>query len=85
MPAWIPRSGRSAAYDNSLAETTIGLYKSEKINREGPWRTLSDVELATLEWVEWFNHRRLHSACGGLPPAEREKQYLQQQERLQRQ
>jgi putative transposase len=72
-------------YDNALAETTIGLYKTEKINREGPWRTLSDVELATLEWVDWFNHRRLHSACGGLPPAELEEQYLHSLERQQRQ
>jgi putative transposase len=73
------------AYDNALAETTIGLYKTEKINREGPWRTLSDVELATLEWVDWFNHRRLHSACGGLPPAELEEQYLHSLERQERQ
>ena len=72
-------------YDNALAETTIGLYKTEKINREGPWRTLSDVELATLEWVDWFNHRRLHSACGGLPPAELEEQYLHSLERQHRQ
>jgi putative transposase len=57
-------------YDNALAETTIGLYKTEKINREGPWRTLAEVELATLEWVDWYNHARLHSACGGAPPAE---------------
>jgi putative transposase len=52
------------AYDNALAETTIGLYKAKKINRRGPWRTLSDVELATLEWIDWYNHERLHSACG---------------------
>jgi putative transposase len=65
-------------YDNALAETTIGLYKTEKINREGPWRTLADVELATLEWVDWYNHTRLHSACGGCPPAEYEHLYLQE-------
>jgi putative transposase len=57
-------------YDNALAESTIGLYKTEKIDREGPWRTLAEVELATLEWVDWYNHSRLHSACGGMPPAE---------------
>jgi putative transposase len=57
-------------YDNALAETTIGLYKTEKIHREGPWRTLAEVELATLEWVDWYNHTRLHSACGGMPPTE---------------
>jgi len=60
------------AYDNALAETTIGLYKTEKIRREGPWKTLSDVELATLEWVDWFNTSRLHSACGRLSPAQYE-------------
>jgi putative transposase len=58
------------AYDNALAETTIGLYKTEKIRRKGPWKTLSDVELATLEWVDWFNTTRLHSACGRLSPIE---------------
>jgi putative transposase len=65
------------AYDNALAESTIGLYKTEKIRREGPWRTLSDVELATLEWVDWFNTTRLHSACGRLSPAEYEHEYLE--------
>jgi putative transposase len=60
-------------YDNALAESTIGLYKTEKIDREGPWRTLADVELATLEWIDWYNHVRLHSACGGMPPAEFEQ------------
>jgi putative transposase len=60
-------------YDNALAESTIGLYKTEKIDREGAWRTLADVELATLEWVDWYNHTRLHSACGGMPPTEFEQ------------
>jgi putative transposase len=64
------------AYDNALAETTIGLYKTEKIRREGPWRTLSEVELATLEWVDWFNTSRLHSACGRLSPAQFEQRYI---------
>ena len=58
------------AFDNALAETTIGLYKTEKIKPGGPWKTLADVELATLEWVDWFNHVRLHSACNRRPPAE---------------
>jgi putative transposase len=62
-------------YDNALAETTIGLYKTEKIHREGPWRTLADVELATLEWVDWYNHARLHSACGGVSPAQYEQHH----------
>jgi putative transposase len=68
-------------YDNALAETTIGLYKTELINRRGPWKTIDQVELATLEWVDWYNHRRLHGACEGLPPAEfeqtRERQITQ--------
>jgi len=64
------------ALDNALAESTIGLYKTEKIRREGPWKTLSDVELATLEWVDWFNTTRLHSACGRLSPPQFEARYL---------
>jgi putative transposase len=73
------------AYDNALAETTIGLYKAEKINRRGPWRTPSDVELATLEWVDWYNHERLHSACDWRPPAEFESLYLNQLKELETQ
>jgi len=65
------------AYDNALAESTIGLYKTEKIRREGPWKTLSDVELATLEWVDWFNTTRLHSACGRLSPEQYEHRYIE--------
>jgi putative transposase len=68
-------------YDNALAETTIGLFKTELINRGGPWKTIDQVELATLEWVDWYNHRRLHGACEGLPPVEfeqtRERQITQ--------
>jgi putative transposase len=64
------------AYDNALAESTIGLYKTEKIRRDGPWKTLADVELATLEWVDWFNTTRLHSACGRLSPAQYEQRYI---------
>ena len=63
------------SFDNALAETTIGLYKTELIRRRGPWRGLDDVELATLEWVDWYNHRRLHGACGNIPPAEHEAAY----------
>jgi putative transposase len=66
------------AYDNALAETTIGLYKAEKINREGPWKTLAEVELATLEWVDWFNTTRLHSACGRLSPVQYETSHTQE-------
>jgi putative transposase len=60
------------SYDNALAESVNGLYKTELINRKGPWRTLDDLELATFEWVDWYNHRRLHTACGDTPPAEYE-------------
>jgi putative transposase len=58
------------SYDNAMAETVNGLYKTEVIGRLGPWRTVEDVELATLSWIDWFNHRRLHSALGDIPPAE---------------
>lgn len=58
------------SYDNAPAETVHGLYKTELIRRRGPWRTVEDVELATLSWIDWYNHRRLHSACGDVPPAE---------------
>lgn len=66
------------AYDNALAESTIGLYKTEMIRRKGPWRTLDDVEIATLEWVDWFNNRRLHTELGDIPPAEHETAYYRQ-------
>jgi len=65
-------------YDNALAETTIGLFKTEKIHRDGPWKTLADVEIATLEWVDWYNHERLHSACGRRPPVEYERERANQ-------
>ena len=51
----------------------IGLYKTELVRSRGPWRGLDDLEIATLEWVDWWNHRRLHSAIGMIPPAERER------------
>ena len=60
-------------------ESTIGLYKTELINRRGPWRTLADVELATAHWVEWYNARRLHSAIGHVPPDEHEAAYYANQ------
>ena len=61
--------------DNALAETVNGLYKAELIWRRGPWRTIEAVELATLEWVDWFNHRRLLEPIGHIPPAEAEANY----------
>ncbi len=66
--------------DNALAETIIGLYKAEVIHRRGPWRQLDEVEYATLEWGDWFNHRRLLTSLGNLPPAEMELMYDRQQE-----
>ena len=63
----------------ALAETVIGLFKTEVIRRSGPWRHLEAVEFATLEWVDWFNHRRLLEPIGNMPPAEREALYYEQQ------
>ena len=63
------------SYDNALAETINGLYKAEVIHRRGPWRSFEAVENATLEWVDWFNHRRLLEPIGNIPPAEAEVQY----------
>ncbi len=69
---------RGDSYDNALAEAVNGLYKAEVIRKSGPWRSLEQVELATAEWVDWWNHRRLHSAIGDVPPAEFEAHYHQQ-------
>ncbi len=66
---------RGDAYDNSLVETINGLYKTELIRKRGPWKTLEEVEFATLEWVDWFNHRRLLGSIGDIPPAELEEIY----------
>ncbi len=63
------------SYDNALAETINGLYKAEVIHRRGPWRSFDAVEYATLEWVDWFNNRRLLEPIGNIPPAEAERQY----------
>lgn len=63
------------SYDNALAETVIGLYKTEVIYRRSPWRHAEQVEYATLEWVDWFNNRRLLEPIGNVPPAEFEEQY----------
>ena len=64
------------SYDNALAETINGLYKAEVIHRRGPWRSFEAVEFATLEWVDWFNNRRLLEPIGNIPPAEAEDQYF---------
>ena len=63
------------SYDNALAETINGLYKAEVIRRRGPWRSFEAVEYATLEWVDWFNNRRLLAPIGNIPPAEAEERY----------
>ena len=67
------------SYDNALAETINGLYKTEVIRKRGPWRNVDTVEYATLEWVDWFNNRRLLEPIGDIPPAEYEAMYYQEQ------
>ncbi len=66
------------SYDNALAETINGLYKTELIHKRGPWRTMEAVEIATLEWVDWFNQRRILEPIGNIPPAEAEAHYYAQ-------
>ena len=66
------------SFDNALAETINGLYKTELIKPRGPWRTLDAVEIATAEWIDWFNHRRLYEYCGDIPPADAEDHYYAQ-------
>lgn len=70
------------SYDNALAETVIGLFKTEVIRRRGPWRSMEAVEFATLEWVDWFNNRRLLEPIGNMPPAEAEERYYARLEEL---
>ena len=70
---------RGDSYDNALAETINGLYKAEVIHRRGPWKAKEAVELATLEWVAWFNHHRLLGPIGCIPPVEAEANYWRQQ------
>ena len=67
-----------SSFDSALAETINGLYKTELIKPRKPWRTIEEVELATAEWVDWFNHRRLYEYCGDLPPAEMEDAHYAQ-------
>jgi putative transposase len=69
---------RGDSYDNALAETVNGLYKAELVHRRKRWRSLEELELATAEWVHWWNERRLHGACGDIPPAEFEAAYYAQ-------
>ncbi len=67
-------------FDNALAESINGLYKTELVRNKGPWRGLDDLELATLEWIDWFNHRRLFHELGRIPPAEFEDLHYRQTE-----
>ncbi len=69
---------RGDSFDNALAEAVNGLYKAELIGPHGPWRTATQVELATLAWVEWWNQRRLHGALDHIPPAEHEAIYYRE-------
>jgi len=71
---------RGDSYDNALAETIIGLYKTELIRRRGPWKGIDEVEYATLEWVDWFNHRRLLEPIGNVPPAEFEATFRRKED-----
>jgi putative transposase len=70
------------SYDNALAETINGLFKAEVIHRRGPWRSFEAIELATLDWVDWFNNRRLLEPIGNIPPAEAEARYYEQRKTL---
>ena len=69
---------RGDSYENAFAETVNGLFKTELVRRRGPWRGPDDLELAILEWVDWWNHRRLHEALGYLPPAEHEANHYRE-------
>jgi len=80
-PFWLARPSIGSvgdSYDNALAETVIGLFKTELIRRRGPWRSLEAVEYATLEWVDWYNNRRRLEPIGNIPPAEAEARYYAQ-------
>ena len=79
----VPSVGsKGDSYDNAMAETVIGLFKSEVINRRGPWRHVESVEFATLEWVDWWNNRRLLEPIGSIPPVELERAYHRDQNTL---
>ena len=71
---------RGDSYDNAMAESIIGLYKTELIRHRGPWRGIDDVEYATLEWVDWFDHRRLLEPIGHVPPSEFEAAYYRKED-----
>ncbi len=70
------------SYDNALAESVIGLFKTEVIRHQGPWKSIDEVEFATLDWVYWYNEKRLYEPLGHIPPAEFEQMYYQNQSDL---
>ena len=78
LQAVVSVGSRGDSYDNALAESVIGLFKTEVVKKRGPWRTVDELELATARWVEWWNQRRLHGSLGDLPPAEFEAAYYAQ-------
>ena len=75
LQAVVSVGSRGDSYDNALAESVIGLYKTEVVKKRAPWRTVDELELATARWVEWWNQRRLHGSIGDVPPAEFEQLY----------
>ena len=72
-PASIGSVGDS--YDNALAESLVGLYKAECVDFDAPWQSVEELELATLVWIDWYNHHRLHSSIGDIPPVEHEQNH----------
>jgi putative transposase len=68
------------SYDNAMAEALNGTFKAELIKLHGPWRTRRQLEIAIIEWIDWYNHRRLHSEIGDIPPAEHESHWYRQQD-----
>lgn len=69
---------RGDSYDNALAESAIGLYKTELIDHEGPWKSFEQVELATSSWIDWYNNIRIHGEIGNIPPVELEQAYYRE-------
>ena len=84
--AGVPPSGGPGSvgdfYDNALAEAINGLYKTELVHRQGPWRNMQDLEMATLGWADWFNNRRLLGPIENIPPAEAEQNFYAQHDVL---
>ena len=68
------------SYDNAMAEALNGTFKAELVSLHGPWRSRRQLEIAIVEWIDWYNHRRLHSEIGDIPPAEREQLWYRQQD-----